>query len=130
MMNDEYWRTEAVNTFITNREGVIPIIYQKTSLKKNKRLYEAKYYCKAYKVDSMVAYETTKNCLDWQLSIRSCSRISDTATLVHYTIQFEKNIVRKGTNVVPPNFLIVIFLKCKMRKYLNNLKQQVEYETL
>jgi hypothetical protein len=126
MANDQHWREEVKKTTVAGIPGIGCSVAQETELSKGKPLYLAQYWCVSFRPGEEAIYETTTDSADWQRSTRKCSAINASATRVHYTVAFERNIIKKGIPFVPPSFLVSLFLKATMKKYLRNLKKQLE----
>jgi hypothetical protein len=126
MCNDQFWRDEVKKTTANGVPELNCLVQQATELNKSKPLYTASYVCNKFIANDTIVYETTTESEDWQRNIRKCEAINDVSTRIVYTVEFEKNIIKHGMSVVPPSFMVEMFLTTTIKKYLQQLKQRVE----
>lgn len=126
MRNDQFWRDEVKHTTAESGPGLHCQVQQQTELNKNKPLYSASYICNKFIANEEAMYETTTDSTDWQRSIRHVQAIDASTTKVLYTVEFERNIIKHGMSVVPPSFMIDLFLTATIKKYLQQLKDKLE----
>lgn len=124
--NDHLWRAE-INKSVTDRPlqtGVTVAEYSYLSKKASNNLVEMT--CVQFDKNETAVFETAPGAPFYQKSQRMVKAISDKQTEVIYTLDFDKRIVKFALGFGLPGFIIAMKAGADMKKYLKQLKKQLE----
>ncbi len=124
--NDSLWRTEVnQSTLDGNLEaGVTVSEFSYLSKKAPNNLIELK--CIALDKNKVAIFETPQNAMFYERSQRQVKLVSTTTTELIYTLQFDMEIVKFALGFSLPKFIVSMKAGSDMKKYLRNLKRQLE----
>ncbi len=124
--NDNLWRTEINNSVLdgTLQLGVTVSEYSYLSKKASNNLLELK--CVQFDKNKIATFETPRNTTFYLKSQRMVKAVSDNTTELTYKLDFDKSIVKFAIGFSLPAFIISLKAGSDMKKYLRQLKTQLE----
>lgn len=124
--NDNLWRTEINKSTLDGplHLGVKVSEYSYLSKKAANNLLVLQ--CTRFEKNQLVVFETPDNSPFYQKSQREVRVVSDHTTEVIYTLDFDMNIVKYALGFALPKFIVSFKAKSDMKKYLRQLKEEVE----
>ncbi len=124
--NDHLWRTEINKSSLdgTLQSGVMVAEYSYLSKKVPNNLLEIK--CVHFDRNSVAVFETSGNAKFYLKSQRIVNVVSDDITELVYKLDFDKSIVKFAAGFNLPDFIVSIKANRDMKKYLRQLKKQLE----
>ncbi|WP_460634306.1 SRPBCC family protein [Larkinella harenae] len=124
--NDNLWRTEINKSLLDGplQVGVTVSEYSYLSKKESNNLLELK--CVQFEKNKIAVFETPDNPKFYLRSQRLVKAVSDNTTELIYKLDFDKSIVKFAVGFSLPNFIISLKAGSDMKKYLRQLKKQLE----
>ncbi len=124
--NDNLWRTEINKSTLDGplQLGVTVSEYSYLSKKVPDNLVELK--CIQFDKNKMAVFETPGDARFYLKSQRMVKAVSDNTTEVTYKLEFDKSIVKFAMGFSLPDFIVSMKAKSDMKKYLRQLKTQLE----
>lgn len=124
--NDKLWRTEINQSTLdgTMQLGVRISEYSYLSKKAPNNLIELK--CVQYDKNELAIFETLDNAKFYIRSQRQVKAISDNKTEIIYTLEFDIDLVKFALGFVLPKFIISFKAGRDLKKYLRQLKTQLD----
>lgn len=124
--NDIHWRKEINSSKMNSEPQIGALVTEDSFLSKKVPNHILNLQCIEYTKDNKVIYQTVKESEFYLKSTRIVEEISPNHSKVFYQIDFDKNIVKHGTGINFPNFIIDWVVNNDMKKYLNKLKMVLE----
>lgn len=124
--NDSLWRTE-INDSIPDgplQPGTTISEYSYLSKKAANNLL--KLQCVHFDRNHLAIFETPTGSRFYLKSQRMVKAVSDDTTEITYQLEFDKSIVKFAIGINLPDFIVSYKAKSDMKKYLRQLKQQLE----
>lgn len=124
--NDSLWRTEINKSTVDGplQFGVTVSEYSYLSKKASNNLLELK--CVQFEKNKIAIFETPANATFYLKSQRLVKAVSDNTTELIYKLDFDKSIVKFAVGFSLPNFIISLKAGNDLKKYLRQLKNQLE----
>lgn len=124
--NDPTWRSEINQSTIngTLRLGVTILEYSFLSKKVPNNLIE--FRCVQLESNKIAVFETLDNARFYLRSERKVVGVSSHITAINYVLSFDKELVRFALGFCLPQFIISMKAKSDMKKYLRQLKANLE----
>jgi sugar/nucleoside kinase (ribokinase family) len=124
--NDAQWRAEVnESTLDGNLEmGVTVFEHSYLSKKAPNNLIELK--CIEFKRNKIAIFETEPNAKFYERSQRQVNVVSGSTTEITYSLDFDIEIVKFALGFSLPKFIVSMKAGSDMKKYLRNLKKQLE----
>lgn len=124
--NDSSWRTEINKSILggTLQLGVTVSEYSNLSKKASNNLLEIK--CVQFDKNKIAVFETPNDSKFYLKSQRMVKAVSNNTTELTYKLDFDKSIVKFAIGFNLPNFIISLKAARDMKKYLRQLKNQLE----
>lgn len=127
--NDVYWRKEINNvTMDTDTVGKGTVITESSLLSAKVPDHTTTLQCIDFKPYLLIKSESTPAAAFWSANTRTVEALSSDITKVTYRLQFDMAVVKFGLGFSLPKFIVHIYTKQTMKKYLGVLKQLVEKE--
>lgn len=124
--NDIHWRKEINSSKMNSEPQIGALVTEDSFLSKKVPNHILNLQCIEYTKDNKVIYQTVKESEFYLKSTRIVEEISPNHSKVFYQIDFDKNIVKHGTGINLPNFIINWVVNKDIKKYLNKLKMVLE----
>lgn len=125
-INDNLWRTEIKQTTLDGALQLGVSISERSYLSKKVSDNLVKLKCIQFDKNEIAIFETTDNAPFFEKSQRQVRAISDNITEIIYTLEFDLNIVKFAMGFSLPKFIVTLKANIDMKKYLRQLKKQLE----
>ncbi|RYD82865.1 MAG: hypothetical protein EOP53_02455 [Sphingobacteriales bacterium] len=124
--NDRFWRKEINYTLLDSKPGINTKAIENSFLSRKAPNHLVKLICSDYIQNRQIVYQTFTGAKYFLKSERKIELLSENETKVHYTIKFDKSIVKQGLGFDMPKFIVQMAAKNDMKKYLATLKTILE----
>jgi len=124
--NDSLWRTEINQSLLNGPLAVGARVAEYSFLSKKAPNNLVELACIEYAKDSLAVFETPENAPFYLRSRRQVTAVADEATALHYSIEFDAALVTFAVGFPLPRFIISFKANSDMKKYLKQLKVQLE----
>lgn len=124
--NDPQWRKEINSSKMNSEPQIGALVIEDSCLSKKVPNHILNLQCLEYIKDHKVIYQTVQESKFYLKSTRMVEEISSNQCKVFYKIDFDKNIVKHGTGINLPDFIVNWVVNHDMKKYLNKLKMVLE----
>lgn len=125
-INDNLWRTEIIQTTLDGTLQLGVSISERSYLSKKVSDNLVKLKCIQFDKNQIAIFETPDNAPFYEKSQRQVRAISDNITEIIYTLEFDLNIVKFAMGFSLPKFIVTLKANTDMKKYLRQLKKQLE----
>lgn len=127
LRNDKKWRSEIIETTSDNSIIDLDTVFKETSfLSKKVNAYVSNLKCIEYNPHKEACFESVTENHFWAKNKRQVIAKSANKSQVNYHLQFELAIVKHGLGFNLPKFIVSLYTKITMKKYLENLKKILE----
>lgn len=124
--NDRLWRTEINRSILDGYPGLGVSVSEYSNLSKKAPDHLLQLKCVEFDRNRSAVFKTPDHAAFYLKSQRLVNAVSATQTEVFYKLDFDKKIVKQAIGFSLPKFIVAYKARSDMKKYLLQLKHQLE----
>lgn len=127
--NDKLWRKEVRATKINSEKtGVGTSITQFSFLSRKEPCYKSELTCTEFTANKIIVCETNRGNKFWLKTTRQVTPLAENNTLITYRLEFDTAIVKYSLGFALPAFILCLYTRQTMKRYLRVLKKKLAEE--